>query len=539
MDTILLAINHKDPLWIAIAFVFGYAASLIRLPPLVGFLVAGFFLKAAGAASGVFLKEAADLGVTLLLFTIGLKLDLRSLIRPEVWGVSTIHMAVVTACLTCIALLLAYVQVPLFSSLTLQQAAYLGFALTFSSTVFAIKIIEALGAGGSRHGQISIGVLITQDIAAVLFMAISAGKMPSSWSLGLLLLIPMQRVFHRILDYTGQGELLTLFGLVLALGGADVFEMVGMKGDLGALAFGMLLTGHSRSEKLARSMTELKNIFLVGFFLSVGMAASPGWAEVITAMILIVLLPVKMAFYFGLFTGFKLRAHDAWQSTWNLGNYSEFGLIVGALLVSSGVLTESWLAVLSIALALSFIITAPMAVKGDRLYARWHAWIQRFERSSRLPADADLDITGITVLVIGMGRLGGAAYHAFGAQFPGQVLGIDINAENVTKYRRQGCYVIRADGTNPDIWFQSAGLARQLNWAILCLPNHQANLAAARRLQEQQASCRIIATTKYPEEVNELKELGVEQVFNIYAEAGRGFANDLKSRWQQPQDPRF
>ena len=75
-----------DPLWIIAAFVFGAASSRIGLPPLVGYLLAGFALNGIGVEGGEILSKIADVGVTLLLFTIGLKLKLKGLARPEVWG---------------------------------------------------------------------------------------------------------------------------------------------------------------------------------------------------------------------------------------------------------------------------------------------------------------------------------------------------------------------------------------------------------------------------------------------------------------------
>ena len=81
-----------DPLWILAAFIFGAVSSRIGLPPLVGYLLAGFVLNSFGVEGGDTLGKIADAGVTLLLFTIGLKLKLKSLAKPEVWAGTTIHM---------------------------------------------------------------------------------------------------------------------------------------------------------------------------------------------------------------------------------------------------------------------------------------------------------------------------------------------------------------------------------------------------------------------------------------------------------------
>ena len=145
MENLLLTINPQDPLWIAIAFAFGLVVRIFGLPPLIGFLIAGFFLHAVGAESGEFLSEAADLGVTLLLFTIGLKLKISSLLRYEVWGVAGIHMTAVTVLLTAFVMFLAQLSLPLFGTLDLSTAIFIGFALSFSSTVFAVKILEEKG----------------------------------------------------------------------------------------------------------------------------------------------------------------------------------------------------------------------------------------------------------------------------------------------------------------------------------------------------------------------------------------------------------
>ena len=83
-----------DPLWILVAFILGFAVNRVGLPPLVGYLIAGFVLQALGVEGGETLEKIADLGVTLLLFSIGLKLRLGSLAKSEIWAGASIHMIV-------------------------------------------------------------------------------------------------------------------------------------------------------------------------------------------------------------------------------------------------------------------------------------------------------------------------------------------------------------------------------------------------------------------------------------------------------------
>jgi Trk K+ transport system NAD-binding subunit len=110
---------------------------------------------------------------------------------------------------------------------------------------------------------------------------------------------------------------------------------------------------------------------------------------------------------------------------------------------------------------------------------------------------------------------------------------VDQDEANVQDHLRTGRNVVVGDGTNPDFWSRAPSLTRQLKWVILTMPSHPANLAAAAQLRELGFAGRIAATTKYPDQAAELQDLGVEFAFNIYSEAGAGFANDLRLRFHR------
>ena len=182
-----IAIALGDVAWISIAFLMGLAARLIGLPPLIGFLATGFVLGAQGIVTGEVLQKLSDLGITLLLFSIGLKLDLRSLARPQVWGVASLHMVLVTLLFTLLLMVFGLGGLPLVAGLEPHSALLIAFALSFSSTVFVVKLLEDRGELTSLHGRISIGVLIVQDIAAVLFLAASTARLPSLWAVAVII----------------------------------------------------------------------------------------------------------------------------------------------------------------------------------------------------------------------------------------------------------------------------------------------------------------------------------------------------------------
>jgi len=529
MDFEWVAIALGDVAWISLAFLLGFMARLISLPPLVGFLATGFILNYLGITSGDMLQKLADLGITLLLFTVGLKLNLKVLIRPQVWSVTVLHIGMTIAIFGAIIFAVALLGAPLFSDLSLEVSLLVAFSLSFSSTVFVVKSLEAKGEMSSLHGQIAIGILVMQDLAAVLFLAASTGKVPSPWALLLFLLIPLRPLLHQLLQKIGHGELLILYGLVLALGGAELFELGGVKDDLGALIMGVLISTHPRSKEMAKTMLGFKDLFLVGFFLSIGMSGQLSIEALIIGLLLVPFVFAKSALFFTLMTRFKLRARTSLLATLNLNNYSEFGLIVAALGVANGWMDAEWLVVIAIALSFSFVVAAPLNTMDDQIYGRFRQFWLRFQRKDRLPGDKLLDTLGATIAIFGMGRVGSGAYDKMAGLHGDTVVGIDFDADLIKKHQLVGRKALHGDPSDADFW-EKIEQSHVIELVMLTLPNLQANLDAVEQLRRISYSGRIAATARFPDEEERLKEAGVTAVFNIYTEAGTGFAEHVEGQ---------
>jgi predicted Kef-type K+ transport protein len=327
-----------------VAFGFGFAASAARLPPLVGYLVAGFVLHAFGYQSTDTIEVLADLGVLLLLFGIGLKLELRTLQRPVVWAGAGIHMAATTAAIGTLFLVIGALGLPLAAGLTPARAALVGFAFSFSSTVFAVKALEERNESASLQGQIAVGILVVQDIFAVVFLTLAVDTPPSIWAIPVVIaVVAAKPIYGWLLDRSGHGELLLLLGLALAVGlGAETFEQVGLKADLGALVVGLTLAAHQRAPELAETLLGFKDILLIGFFLSIGLGGAPEVSAVVAALVVLVVLPIKTAGFVFLMSRFRLRARTAWHSSISLATYSEFGLIVAVIGVERDLIDRQW-----------------------------------------------------------------------------------------------------------------------------------------------------------------------------------------------------
>lgn len=516
-----------DPIWIAAAFALGWLVRQIGLPPMVGYLGAGFVLGAFGFQGGPIVDEAADLGIWLLLFSIGLKLELRQLVRPEVLVPATVHFGISVGLGMALLIGLGGLGLPLVADLDQRGALLVAFGLAFSSTVLAVKVLERRRETAALHGRVAIGILIIQDVIAVLFLAFSKGALPSVWALalipGLLLARPL---LYRLFDRSGHGELLTLLGLSLAVGaGATAFEAVGLKADLGALILGLLMGRHPRAEELGNALLQLKNLFLLGFFLQIGLSGAPDLTTVAVGVALAGLAPVKAALFFVLLTRLRLRARTSLLASLSLGSTSEFGLLVMALATAQGWVPVEWVVVMSVSVAVTFAIASPFVSVAPRLYRRLRGKLQWFETRARLEEERPTDFGDADILICGMGMVGTGAYDELRRRHGRRVLGLDFDVSIVEERRRCGRDVVRGDATDGDFWERVD--ASRISLIMLCIPSHDENLEAVARLSEQRYGGLLAATALYDDQVEQLREAGVTEAYNFYSEAGRGFADHV------------
>ena len=513
-----------DFIFILFAFICGLGVKIVGMPPLIGFLAAGFILNFLGYQPDASLKTLADLGITLMLFTIGLKLNLRDLYKREVWLGSSVHM--ITWTLVCGGCFFGFgaLGLGLFAGFDLKTSALLAFALSFSSTVCVVKILEENGELKTRHGKLAVGILVMQDIFAVLFLVIATGKTPSIWALGLILLPLFRPLWVKVLQKSGHGELLPLTGFLFAIGGYELFELVGIKGDLGALIVGMMVAPHPKSTELAKALLSFKDLFLIGFFLSIGFTALPDMNMVWTALILCVLLPLKFSLFFTLFTKVRLRARTAYLSSLVLNNYSEFGLIVIALITSLGWLDNHWLVVIALSVSFSFILTGFSYRSSHKQYSKLKHALKRYEHPNRLPDDTYVQPQNAKVLILGMGRVGKGAYVAIKNLIGDEVWGMDADPVRIHKLQKQGMQVLVGDGEDSDFWENT--LLDQVQLIMLAVPSTEDISNITEQLRNANYKGKVASIARYEDEIEPLLEAGSDKVFNFFTEAGTGFAEE-------------
>ncbi len=511
--------------YLVIPILCGVAAKMVKLPPLIGFLVSGIVLNLMHYESLPIITELGDLGVTLLLFTIGLKLDARLLLRTEVWMTSGVHMLITSLAGAGLTFFLAALGLGAMGTISWLQAAVLGFALSFSSTVLVAKTLEERSDSRSLYGRTALGILIVQDLFAVIFMVLAGGHVPSIWALSLVLLFPASWLFRKLLTRVGHGELLVLFGIVMAyVPGYWLFDAVGIKGDLGALIIGMLLAPHPKSNELSKILFSLKEFMLIGFFVSIGLVAGvPSPSQILFACLLLLLLPVNTVAYTAILRLTGLTPRTSILSSLTLTNFSEFTLIVVSMSAASGLISGDWLVTLSLAVSVSFVISTLLNIRGSKLPAKLARLVPAVPEDRMHPEERPLVLGDVQAVIFGMGRIGRSTYDELTQKYNLRVIGIDNSEQRIEKLEAQGYNVLEADATDANFWKRVKD-NDAVELVVLAMPVHGTNVEAMRNAVEAHSESSFVAVAQYVDELKELDELGADCVVNLYHGAGETLA---------------
>lgn len=515
-----------EMLVLLVALIAGLAVRKLGYPPMLGYLAAGFIAFAMGMGDIEVIRTVADIGILLLLFTIGLKLNLKRLAAPHILGVAMLHMGIVVP-LTAAVVLLSAALIPALVLDDVRDGWVLAFALSFSSTVFALKIFQERGEENALHTDVAIGILIIQDLMAVAFLVLTADKMPSLWAF-LLLALPLARpLLLRLLQAVGHGELLLLLGFTLALCGAELFEAVHLKGSLGALVLGVLVSNSAKTDELYHNLMGFKDLFLIGFFLQIGFYGLPSATMLLAALGLTALIFLRPIIYFLLLVAFRLRARTALLAGVSLFNYSEFGLIVAAIAVAHGMLPPEWLTTLALALALSFLIATVFNTRVHALYARFAEQLQRFERRRKIAEETLPDLGDAEVIILGMGRVGIGAYRELQKRYGEKIVGVEANYDEARRLNARGIPCIHGDAMDRDFWERVAMHKRQL--ILVSLTSFRENMAVVKLARQLNFANTLAVTCRYPDELRTLEDAGCIG-FYLYRDVGKSFAEYVQSQ---------
>jgi len=513
-----------DIIWIGFAFLMGFLVSRIKLPPLVGYLAAGLLLSVFDYEAGDMLHEIAHFGVLFLLFTVGLHIRVKNIFRMDVFGVGLLHLVIS---------ILLFFPVSLWFGYEAVSAFIIAVVLGFSSTVLAAKNLENRNELGALYGRIAIGILIIQDLVAIAIIALTGGGAPDMWSLSLFLIPIMRPLLVRLLHLIHEEELLLLMGLALAIGGASLFEAFNLSGELGALVIGMLIATDEKADLLGKKLWGIKEAFLIGFFLEVGLTGFPEATTLYFILFIIFMLPLKSVIFYLLFMLFRLRARTAYLSTISLSAYSEFTLIAGAVAQANGYIPEGTIVVFGLLTAVSFALNAPFFIKEESLWKKIEPWLIRFERDVKHRDKDSISLGSAEYLIIGMGNAGQSAYETLKAA-EAKVVGMDIDPDRIERNLKKGRRVVYGDIQDTELWANSD--ISNLKSVMIAMGNRQAKLNAIKVLRNIGFKGSINVITMRADEATAMEQAGADPVSIPINEAGQRLArlslsktNDLES----------
>jgi hypothetical protein len=267
-------------------------------------------------------------------------------------------------------------------------------------------------------------------------------------------------------------------------------------------------------------------LFLVGFFLTIGLSGLPDITSLGISILFTLLLPFKIILFFLLLTRFKFRAQTATLTSFNLANYSEFGLIVGAAGVSGGLINPEWMVIFALALSLTFIIASPLNLAAQKIFLRMRSQLIRFETEKHLPEDEPIELGNAEVVILGMGRTGTAVFDVMKNKYDFNLLGIDQSLDSVAKHLSAQRNVIHGEADDIEFW-QRIQPSSKLRMIIMATSKHATHMEIIKQIEKNHNNITFAALSRYEDEMEELKQAGVQIVFNLYTEAGAGYAEHI------------
>jgi len=486
---------------LGLALIFGFIAVRLRLPALVGYLLAGIVIgpfTPGFVADTALAGQLAEIGVMLLMFGVGLHFSLDDLLSVKKIALpgAVVQIAVATAMGVALASWWGW---------NLMAGIVFGLSLSVASTVVLLKALESLGALATPNGRIAVGWLIVEDLVMVMVLVLLPplaqvfGNTPGTASghsllatlaitlgevalfIGLML-VGGRRFFPWLLwqvARTGSRELFTLCVVAAALGiayGSSV--LFGVSFALGAFFAGMVLRESALSYRAAEETLPLRDAFAVLFFVSVGMLFDP---SVLLAQPLQVLAVVAIIVFgkslaaFLLVLAFRYPLNTALTVSASLAQIGEFSFILAGLGVMLGVLPaegQSLIlagALISIALnPLVFTVIEPAQtwIRARSKLAR--KLEQRDDPLAELPADVTPHTLTGHIVLGGYGRVGRRIAEALDAQGQPYVVA-EQQREEVERLRTRGIHAVVGDASEPAVLIQ-AHIARAL-MLVIAIPD--------------------------------------------------------------------
>lgn len=524
---------------LAIATVAGLLATRLRQPLIVAFIVVGIALGPVGAGwvtTDSTIELLARFGIALLLFLVGLRLDLHMIRSTGPVAIATgLGQVVVTS-------VIAYL-IALGFGMDSVAAVYVAVALTFSSTIIIVKLLSDKREIDQLHGRIAVGFLIVQDIVVVLVMiALTALGQNSDEGLaggiatvvlkgaGLLggIWLLMRFILPRLLPHIAKSqELLVLFGVSYATSVAALSEWLGFSSEVGAFLAGVTLASTPFRDALGARLAGLRDFLLLFFFLDLGAQlefadAAGHVAEVLVFSVLV--LVGKPLIVIAIMSLMRYPLRVSVYTGLPVGQISEFSWILAALGLGLGHITNATVSLITVIGLITIGGSTYMIVYSHQLYQRLSRWLSVFERSGSRTSQRPDTAEDVDVILFGLGRFGGHLAQRLSSAGH-RVLAVDYDPHAVKANDCNGVTAIF--GSAEDVELLAALPLDRARYVVSAIPILPTNLALLHGLRDHQFAGAIALTAHTRHDAEILHATGVHTVLEPFSAAAHTTSNTL------------
>jgi Kef-type K+ transport system membrane component KefB/Trk K+ transport system NAD-binding subunit len=529
-----------------LAVVLGIIGQKLKQPLIIMFLVTGILAGPGGL--GLVVAEGtidllAQIGIALLLFIVGLKLDLNLIksIGPVALatGVAQIVLTAVVGLVLDVVLGMSFVE-----------ALYVSLALTFSSTIIVVKLLSDKKEIDSLHGQIALGLLIVQDLVAIIALVaittlgtdLSVGSSPflpylvmGAKGTGFLIVAALIGTFviPRLTSHLARSqELLVLFSIAWAIILGALSEYLGFTMEVGAFIAGVTLASTHYRDSIGAKLTTMRDFLLLFFF--IGLASHLYWATmgtwVITAIILSVFVligkPVIVMVVMGLM-GYRRRT--GFLAGLSIAQISEFSLVIGVLGLSLGHISEKTMGVITLVGIITIFASSYMILYSGQLYRVLSGPLKVFEKreSFREMAISSEDLPERTdVIMMGVGQYGSNMAESL-LKRGKRIVCVDYDPEVLRIWSRKGVPVLYGDMADMEI--QDNLPLESTDWVVSTVRVRDHNLALLQNLKLRGYKGKVALTAVNKKEARTYEKRGANLVFCPFTDASELAADSLTS----------
>lgn len=517
----------------------------LRQPVLIAYIVVGILVGPA-VLGLVKAHDQVDLlaqmGVAVLLFVVGLKLDIQ-----HVRHIGPVALATGLGQLTFTIVFGFFLTMVLGKGWL--EALYVAVALTFSSTIIIVKLLSDKRELDSLHGRIAVGFLIVQDLAVVLaMMTVSAMRTTTDgggWTevvpdvllrlvgVGLFMWALMRWVLPRVVASMARSqELLLLFALAWGVGLAAMGEWVGLSKEAGAFLAGFSLASTPYREAMSARLTGIRDFLLLFFFIDLGakLDFSTLGAELVPSIWLSLFVLIGNPLIVMAIMGYMgYRKRTGFLAGLTVAQISEFSIVFVAMGIALGHVGVGTLSLVTLVGLATITLSTYMILYSQPLYERlgpWLGWFERKRPHRELAEETQLGETDnhMEVLVFGAGRYGRRLLTQLRRDGV-RAVGVDFDPEAAQALASEGLPVLFGDGEDPD-FLETLPLA-QVRWVVSALPQWESNRALLHALEAAGFRGQVAAVARDAAHAQAAHDKGVALVFNPFDDAADHAARHL------------